>query len=78
MVSLGIWACRWRELQPINFGGSSSQKSAGRRGAIDEVLGSAEELADGHIRGESGRGRNVDGGPTYEMVRVGNGGNDAV
>ena len=21
MISLGIWACQWRELQPLNFGG---------------------------------------------------------
>lgn len=79
MISLGIWACRWRELQPINFGGGPSQKqNTGRRGAVDEALGSGEDLANGHVRGDLGRGRAVDGGPAYEMVRVDNGVGDAV
>lgn len=78
MISLGIWACRWRELQPIKFGIGSSKQNAGRRGAVDEVLGGGEEALNGHVRGDHGRGRAVDGGPTYEMVRVGNAANDAV
>lgn len=24
MIGLGIWGCRWRELQPMAFGGTSS------------------------------------------------------
>jgi hypothetical protein len=63
MVSLGVWACRYRELQPINFGGSgtttASQKPAN---------GSADP--DEHVRGGRGRGRNRDDGPSYEMVGI--------
>jgi hypothetical protein len=70
MVSLGVWACRYRELQPINFGGSgaatASQKPAN---------GSADP--DGLVRGGRGRGRNRDDGPSYEMVGIREG-NEAV
>jgi hypothetical protein len=63
MVSLGVWACRYRELQPINFGGrgtaTASQKLAN---------GSADP--DEHVRGGRGRGRNRDDGPSYEMVVI--------
>jgi hypothetical protein len=63
MVSLGVWACRYRELQPIKFGGSgtatASQKPA--NGSADP-----EE----HVRGGRGRGRNRDDGPSYEMTGI--------
>lgn len=62
MVSLGIWACQWRELKPIKFGGTSSTKQTipGDTGAVtvDEsqgLLGSAQAKA-----GRSGTG-------AYEM-----------
>jgi len=58
-ISLGVWACRYREMQPISFGTVPKQP----RGD-----GSAE--ADDHVRGTTGRGRNVDAGPSYEMVDV--------
>ncbi|KAI9373695.1 integral membrane protein S linking to the trans Golgi network-domain-containing protein [Aspergillus egyptiacus] len=32
MTSLGIWACRWRELQPISFGGIGSGGSSAQTG----------------------------------------------
>lgn len=63
MVSLGIWACRYRELQPITFGGSStgtaSQKPANGSADPDDL-----------VRGGRGRGRNRDDGPSYEMVGI--------
>lgn len=33
MVSLGIWACRWRELQPISFGGIGTGQNSDRGSA---------------------------------------------
>ncbi|KAL2826970.1 integral membrane protein S linking to the trans Golgi network-domain-containing protein [Aspergillus cavernicola] len=46
MTSLGIWACRWRELQPISFGG----------------IGGSNNTADNSgSAGGSGRGRTAGG-----------------
>lgn len=61
LVSLGVWACRYRELQPISFGGNAARKTR-----ATNVNGSADP--DEHVRSGRGRGRNADGGPTYEMV----------
>jgi len=58
-ISLGVWVCRYRELQPISFGSAPKKATAN---------GSAE--ADDNTRGAAGRGRNVDAGPSYEMVTV--------
>lgn len=70
MVGVGVWACRYRELQPITFGGSStataSQKPA--NGSVDP---------EDHVRGGRGRGRNRNEGPSYEMIEM-KGGDDAV
>ena len=62
MTSLGVWACRYRELKPISFGG--------RANAGKKILaqGNGDIEMDDNIRGESGRGQNVDGGPSYEAV----------
>ncbi|KAK3106789.1 hypothetical protein LTR53_018067, partial [Teratosphaeriaceae sp. CCFEE 6253] len=72
MTSVGIWACRWRELQPMAFGGKSSK---GKQRAEGDMQG-----ADGHLMGGSadggeedyamgaGRGRGRDGAGSYEMV----------
>jgi len=62
MVSLGVWACRYRELQPISFG-MGTKKPAGTT-----ANGSAE--TDVHIRGGPGSGRNAGAGPSYEMVGI--------
>ena len=71
MTSLGIWACRWRELKPISIGiGGSSQQQAGPSQTNTE--------AEGASRGR-GRGRNMpDGGGEYEMVRMKEMGQEAV
>ncbi|KAL5335721.1 integral membrane protein S linking to the trans Golgi network-domain-containing protein [Aspergillus crustosus] len=59
MTSLGIWACRYRELQPISFGGIASSVAA----AASSQTG---ESSNGLL---SGRGRNAGGGE-YEMVNM--------
>lgn len=63
MVSLGMWACRWRELKPMAFGGSKgkarAEPSQSKEGASDE--------GEGYEMG-AGRGRGRDGAGTYEMV----------
>lgn len=55
MTSLGVWACQWRELRPINFG---AKKQTGR----------ADDAA-GESRG-AGRGRGRDGLGEYEMTSL--------
>lgn len=57
MTSLGVWACQWRELRPINFGAKKSQP------ADDGV---------GEVRG-AGRGRGRDGAGEYEMASMNDG-----
>jgi protein SYS1 len=70
VVSLGVWACRYRELQPINFGGGSTATASQK-----PANGSADP--DDHVRGGRGRGRNRNDGPSYEMVGLKEG-DDAV
>lgn len=62
MTSLGVWACQWRELRPINFGGKAGGTSTRQQGN-----GVAEDEEAGHSRGSS-RGRGGDGAGEYEMV----------
>ncbi|KAI4262451.1 MAG: hypothetical protein L6R42_002369 [Xanthoria sp. 1 TBL-2021] len=59
MVGGGVWACRWRELRPIEFGGGAAAKGKGRDG--DEGVG--------YLVGK-GKGRGRDGGGEYEMVGI--------
>jgi hypothetical protein len=61
MTSLGVWACQWRELRPINFG---SKTPARQQPAAEEEGGES--------RGR-GRGRGRDGAEEYEMVSMGEG-----
>lgn len=65
MTSLGVWACQWRELRPINFG----SKSAARPKA------NTSEEGVGESRGR-GRGRGEDGAGSYEMVGIKDGDNN--
>jgi protein SYS1 len=65
MTSLGVWSCQYRELRPINFGGSA-QNTTGE----SSIAASTNEAGDeeqGHGRGR-GRGRGRDGAGEYEMV----------
>ncbi|KAF2176329.1 hypothetical protein K469DRAFT_678666 [Zopfia rhizophila CBS 207.26] len=64
MTSLGVWACQWRELRPINFGGKGGSANSGQQGN-----GAVDDDGAGHSRGRgSGRGR--DGAEEYEMVSM--------
>ena len=65
MTFLGVWACRWRELRPINFG-----TKAPARQEIDP-----SEDGAGETRGR-GRGRGQDGAGEYEMVGMRGGDNN--
>lgn len=55
MTSVGVWACQWRELKPINFGTKAPPKEP----TVDD--------GEGESRGR-GRGRGRDGAGEYEMV----------
>lgn len=63
MTALGVWACQWRELRPITFGGSATQSTADVPVA-GEAAGD-EEMGYGRGRG---RGRGREGAGEYEMV----------
>lgn len=65
MVSLGVWACRYRELKPISFGTIPPV----RKNTDLPANGSADP-ADDNIRGGSWRGRSANSGPSYEMVNM--------
>jgi hypothetical protein len=62
MVSVGTWACQWRELKPINFGGKAA--AAKPQPTADDGVGES--------RGR-GRGRGRDGAGEYEMANMGEG-----
>jgi protein SYS1 len=65
MTSLGVWTCQYRELRPINFGGSAqSTTGESSMAASTEATGDEEQ---GYGRGR-GRGRGRDGAGEYEMV----------
>ncbi|KIW89016.1 uncharacterized protein Z519_10501 [Cladophialophora bantiana CBS 173.52] len=67
MITLGVWACRYREMQPISFRTPAHKKATGQNAAN----GSAEvAVIDDHIRSSLGRGIRNDAGPSYEMVNV--------
>ncbi|MCJ1467539.1 hypothetical protein MMC07_006164 [Pseudocyphellaria aurata] len=69
MTSLGVWTCRWRELQPINFGsrGAGEEDGGGRnsKDASRDFVVQDEDVARGKGRG---------GGVAYEMVGLIKGG----
>ncbi|OOF96640.1 hypothetical protein ASPCADRAFT_145312 [Aspergillus carbonarius ITEM 5010] len=81
MTFLGIWACRWRELQPISFGGlAGGSGTAGGSGGETQggggPSGGEESFSFSLSRGR-GRGRGLrdgggssSGGDEYEMVDV--------
>lgn len=64
MTSVGVWACQWRELRPINFGSKSAT-----------VRPTATDDGQGESRGR-GRGRGRDGAGEYEMVGMNEGGSN--
>jgi len=76
----GVWACRWRELRPMSFGGGESGRGREGRGGGREISGGGADREEGgrgdgeeeggyEIGGKGrGRGRGRDGGGLYEMV----------
>ncbi|KAM4064573.1 integral membrane protein S linking to the trans golgi network domain-containing protein [Hirsutella rhossiliensis] len=70
-VSFGMWGCRYRELQPVFFGGG---RILGSRAAAAEQGENAPPLdaddADPGFASGSGRGRGPDGAGAYEMVHM--------
>lgn len=69
MTSLGVWTCRWRELQPINFGGSSGGEEDGG-GSNSKDAGRDLVVQDEEMERGKGRG----GGAAYELVGLIKGG----
>lgn len=68
MTTLGVHSCRWRELRPISFGGSStSGTNTGAAGSTVAEERSETDAELGYSMGR-GRGRGRDGGGSYEMV----------
>lgn len=65
MTSLGVWTCQYRELRPINFGGSAQSTTGESSMAASTNEGGDEEQGYGRGRG---RGRGRDGAGEYEMV----------
>nr|POF02295.1 protein sys1 [Quercus suber] len=68
MTSLGMWACQWRELQPMMFGGNAAKASPGDAGDGPEgsrLMGDGETAAMGDTE-ERGR----DGTVSYEMSGI--------
>lgn len=58
MTFLGVWACQWRELKPIAFGGKGKAR-VDTNGQVDDGAGFSQG---------SERGRGRDGAGVYEMV----------
>jgi hypothetical protein len=65
-IGLGVWGCRYRELQPISFGGGGTADES--RSGMENGNAVGDEEA-GFSRGR-GRGRGRDGGGEYEMVTI--------
>ncbi|KAI7287678.1 hypothetical protein KC345_g394 [Hortaea werneckii] len=65
MTGLGVWACQWRELRPMAFGGKGKQRA-------DNGLSSGASAEEGEGRAMlGGRGREEHGNGSYEMVGMG-------
>ncbi|KAI7350231.1 hypothetical protein KC320_g5582 [Hortaea werneckii] len=65
MTGLGVWACQWRELRPMAFGGKGKQRAENGHSS-----GASAEEGEGHAM-LGGRGREEDGNDSYEMVGMG-------
>jgi len=69
MTSLGVWACQWRELKPMSFGGKGKARAeldGVATGPVDEEAGFTHGI---------GNGAGRDGGGVYEMVGMTSKGN---
>jgi protein SYS1 len=85
MTFFGIWACQYRELRPINFGGlgesSSTANTTDSNPQPGDPLSQDPQVRDADKESESdhrflsisrgrGRGRNRDASDDYEMVTM--------
>ena len=69
MTFLGMWACQWRELRPISFGGHRPDEPVVGSSA-QSPQGIEEQQLEGFSRGR-GRARNLsEVSEEYEMVRM--------
>jgi ABC-type nickel/cobalt efflux system permease component RcnA len=69
MIGLGIWACQWRELRPMAFGGKSKEQTATSSTGNGHIPGPHDAEA-GYEMGSNSRGGGADGAGSYEMVGV--------
>lgn len=72
-ISLAMWGCQYRELQPVFFGGrilNTGSGSAATGQTEDPEAAEGVDDEDDFSRGKS-RGRGKDGQGTYEMVQMG-------
>jgi hypothetical protein len=67
-IALGMWGCRYRELQPIIFGGLGGGTANALPGG--EVEQNHDDGEQGVTRGR-GRGRGRDGAGEYELTNMG-------
>jgi hypothetical protein len=70
-VALATWGCRYRQLQPISFGGGGAASAAGggENGGDAGESGIDGDEEQGFPRGR-GRGRGRDGAGEYEMANL--------
>jgi hypothetical protein len=69
-VALATWGCRYRQLQPISFGGNGATTSGGENSGNAGGEGGADgDEEQGFSRGR-GRGRGRDGAGEYEMANL--------
>jgi hypothetical protein len=64
MTTLAVYACQWRELRPITFGGNATTTP----GNLSTVPEDQEPGDEEQAYGRRGRGRGRDGAGEYEMV----------
>lgn len=70
MTSLGVWTCRWRELQPINFGSGGARVEDGGFSNSKNVDGDLVMQGEEEVERGEGRGGRL----AYEMVGLMKGG----
>jgi len=70
-VALATWGCRYRQLQPITFGGGGGATTAGGSGGEnDGDVGESGMDGDEEQGFSRGRGRGRDGAGEYEMANL--------
>lgn len=74
MIALGIWACQWRELKPMAFGGSGGGPKGKGKERAGEGAGNGQspeaDDGEGFVMDGGSRGKGRDGAGSYEMVGI--------